>query len=105
MKEFWLTEEELRLLQEVHRLERTRNARAAYKLNAVILLGSGWKLKDVKEALLIDDETLRSYVDKYRTGGVSALLETHYTGRLTRLSTRQMELLEEELARKIYLTT
>ncbi|RDH43168.1 hypothetical protein [Zooshikella ganghwensis] len=67
MKGFWLTEEEL------------------YKINAVILLGSGWKLKQVKEALLIDDETLRSYVEKYRSGGVKKLLETNYQSRLSHL--------------------
>ena len=66
-------------LRSAHRAE--RNRRAAYKINAVILLGTGWTLAEVSEALLLDDETLRSYVEKYRTDGLSTLLQTHYAGR------------------------
>ncbi|WP_038289536.1 hypothetical protein, partial [Zooshikella ganghwensis] len=87
MKGFWLTEEELKALRIAHRAERNRHA--AYKINAVILLGSGWKLNQVKDALLIDDETLRSYVEKYRSGGVKKLLETNYHGRLSHLNKSQ----------------
>ena len=78
MKDFWLTNEELKELRTAHRAERNRNA--AYKINAVILLGTGWKLKQVKDALLIDEETLRSYVEKYKSGGIGKLLETHSAG-------------------------
>lgn len=76
MKDFYLNKEEIAELRTAHRAEQNRNA--SYKINAVILLGTGWKLKDVKEALLLDDETLRSYVKKYRSGGISELLETHF---------------------------
>jgi len=103
MKDFWLTKEELKELRTAHRAERNRSA--AYKINAVILLGSGWKLKQVKDALLIDDETLRSYVEKYRIGGIKALLETNYQGRSCHLSDSQLEKLASELESKIYLTT
>ena len=60
MSKFHLTPVQVQELRLAHRAERNRNA--AYKINAVILLGTGWKLKAVKEALLLDDETLRSYV-------------------------------------------
>jgi len=36
---------------------RSSNASAAYKINAVILLGTGWTLVTVKAALLLDEET------------------------------------------------
>lgn len=39
--------------------------RSAYKINAVILLGSGWTLGEVKDALLIDDETLGKRIMQY----------------------------------------
>lgn len=103
MKDFWLTEKELKALRIAHRAERNRNA--AYKINAVILLGTGWKLKQVKDALLIDDETLRSYVDKYKTGGIKKLIETNYQGRNCHLNESQIEQLKVELDSKIYLTT
>jgi len=64
MKKFRLSQEQVFELRTAHSAERNRNA--AYKINAVILLGTGWKLKDVKQALLLDDETLRSYVEKYQ---------------------------------------
>lgn len=103
MKDFWLTNEELNELRTAHRAERNRNA--AYKINAVILLGTGWKLKQVKDALLIDDETLRSYVEKYRSGGIKKLLETNYQGRDCHLNDSQLDQLISELESKIYLTT
>jgi hypothetical protein len=74
MKEFWLTKEQLQELRAAHRLE--RNKHAAYKINAVI---TRRRLESARgrEALLLDDETLRAYVDKYRAGGVEELIQTH----------------------------
>lgn len=103
MKDFWLTKEELKELRTAHRAERNRNT--AYKINAVILLGTGWKLKQVKDALLIDDETLRSYVEKYKSGGLKKLAETNYQGRNCHLNDTQIDQLRAELESKIYLTT
>ena len=57
-----------------------------YKINAVILLGTDWKLKQVKQALLLDDETLRSYLERYGEGSVKALIHTDYSGRPSGLS-------------------
>jgi transposase len=105
MKDFWLTEDQLNELREAHRAERNRNANAAYKINAVILLGTGWTLKVVKEALLLDDETLRSYIEKYNAGGIEALIKTNYQGRNSYLNKKQQEQLCGELETKIYLTT
>ena len=60
-------------LRSAHRAE--RNRRAAYKINAVILLGTGWTLAEVSEALLLDDETLRSYVEgAFKASYAAALL-------------------------------
>lgn len=103
MKNFWLTADQVRELREAHRAERNRHA--AYKINAVILLGTGWKLKAVREALLLDDETLRSYIEKYRSGGIAELVKTNYQGRACHLSDSQQTKLCEELESKIYLTT
>ncbi len=102
MKKFQLSKEQVTELRIAHNAERNRNA--AYKLNAVILLGTGWKLKDVKKALLIDDETLRGYVDKYKLGGIGHLIETQYLGRKVDLDTKQLKQLHTELDTNIYLT-
>ena len=45
MKGFYLEAAELATLRIAHKSEQYK--RSAYKINAVILLGSGWKLKKV----------------------------------------------------------
>ena len=105
MKGFTLTQEELDILRSAHREAKRTNANAAYKINAVILLGTGWTLKKVKNALLLDDETLRSYVEKYRTGGIESLLATNHKGRDCLLSKKQEAILRSELDENIHLTT
>lgn len=103
MRNFHLNKEQVKELRIAHNAERNRNA--AYKINAVILLGTGWRLKDVKEALLLDDETLRSYVTKYQTGGIETLLQTNYSGKPAHLDEKQLRKLRKELDTNIYLTT
>jgi hypothetical protein len=51
MQDYQLTPQELGERRAAHR--RVRDAREAYRLNAVILLGTGWRVKDVAKALLI----------------------------------------------------
>jgi transposase len=105
MKGFTLSSKELEILRSAHRDAKRTNANAAYKINAVILLGSGWTLKKVKNALLLDDETLRSYVNKYRDGGINSLLATNHKGRESLLSESQEDLLHIELDANIHLTS
>jgi len=103
MKSFHLSSDQIIELRTAHGAERNRNA--AYKINAVLLLGTGWKLKEVKKALLLDDETLRSYVKKYQSGGIVQLVETRYEGKKANLNDKQLSMLREELDNNIYLTT
>lgn len=103
MKNFTLTDAELINLRVAHKAE--RNKKSAYRLNAIILLGSGWQIAQVKEALLLDDETLRNYVRKYQEGGIQELLTTNYSGRQSSLSSDQESLLCSELETTIHLTT
>lgn len=103
MNGFILSADELAVLKRAHKSEHYK--RSAYKINAVILLGSGWTLQQVKEALLIDDETLRNYVKKYQTGGLPELLKADYKGGKPMLSVQQIKTLREELDTNIYLTT
>jgi len=105
MKEFVLSKEQLSELKAAHRKAKRSNAHAAYKINAVILLGTGWTLKQVKQALLLDEETLRSYVKKYRENGIEGLIRTHYLGRFSALIQAQENQLSEELNQTIHLST
>ncbi len=103
MENFWLIENQLKELREVHRIE--RNLNASYKTNAIILLDTGWNLKTVREALLLIEEPLRSYLEKFRSGGVAELVRTNYQGRANHLIFSQQAQLCDELESNIYLTT
>src|SRR5437762_7729418 len=103
MKGFKLSKDELAFLRRAHKSEYYK--RSAYKINALILLGSGWSLQEVKDALLLDDETLRSYVKKYQEGGLPELLKVDYKGSEPQLSVIAVESLCTALNSYIFLTT
>lgn len=105
MKGFHLTDSELSELRIAHRKARATSAPEAYKINAIILLGTGWKIKNVKSALLLDESALRSYVEQYKEGGVDLLISTKHKGGNCRLSDDELKVLSEELDSSIYLTT
>jgi transposase len=104
MKGFDLTPSEIQALRAAHRSAKSKkNVTAAYKINSIILLGTGWSLQEVSEALLLDEDTLSSYVKKYKADGFSGLLEVVYKGGFKKLSSSQIELLCAELDSNVYL--
>lgn len=103
MKGFKLSKDELIMLRQAHKSEHYK--RSAYKINVVILLGSGWTLGEVKEALLLDEETLRGYIKKYQEGGLPALLKVEFKGSEPQLSVAEVGLLCHALNTQIFLTT
>lgn len=103
MKGFKLNKDELADLRRAHKSEYYR--RSADKIKSVVLLGSGWTLEEVKDALLLDEETLRSYVKKYQEGGLSTLLKVEFKGSEPQLSVAEIEQLCEALNTRIFLTT
>ena len=103
MKGFHLKPNELAELHAAHNLE--RNKRYAYRIHAVILLGTGYTLKKVRQVLFIDDETLRGYVETYRTEGIPGLAVDRRGGKASKLTEEQVEALKAELDTHIYLTT
>ena len=105
MKGLMLTEQELIELRAAHKRARRHDASSAYKINAIILLGTGWTFVQVKEALLLDEDTLSQYVNRYQEGGIERLVKTDHKGRQSMLSAEAIELLEKELDSRIYLTT
>jgi len=55
MKGFQLTKSQVKRLKILHKKQRDR--RAEDKIKAIVLLGTGWTLSEVSEALLLDTET------------------------------------------------
>lgn len=70
----------------------------------MILLGTGWRVKDFAEALLIDPDTVRSHCQRFREGGITALLHLNYVGSDAWLDARQLQELDQHLRRTLYLT-
>ena len=103
MKDFKLSQEEIAELRAAHKKEKQK--KKAYRLNAVILLGTGWTIKQVSEALLLDEDTLSTYVKKYKEGGFPNLLKSLYQGSKSFLNQAQTKLLCEELDFNVHLTT
>ena len=103
MKGFELSPEAIQALRASHRSVKVK--KDAYKINAVILLGTGWTLQEVSEALLLDEATLTSYVQKYRQAGFRGLLATFHQGSQKKLNESQIESLCHELDHHIHLST
>ena len=88
MKGFHLNQKDLDALH--FALKQEHNKRYAYRIHAIILLGTGYTLKKVKKVLFIDDETLRSYVENYQIDGIAGLLSDNRNGRACKLSEEQI---------------
>jgi transposase len=102
MIDYRLGQSELAQLRAEHR--RTRDKRAAYRLNVVILLGSGWSAEQVAEALLIEADSARSYFKRYQEGGIEHLVHMAYSGGEAWLDASELALLDAHLQCTLYLT-
>ena len=102
MLDFRLDKQELAELRAAHR--QALNAREAYRINAVILLGNGRTVADVADALLFDPETVRTYFKRYKKGGIQALLRMNYVGSEAWLDAVQLAVLDAHLQENLHLT-
>ncbi|MDO4550065.1 MAG: hypothetical protein Q4C96_02295 [Planctomycetia bacterium] len=71
MENYKLSQEILENLRREHK--RTREKWLADRIKAVFLLGSGWAIGDVTEVLMVDENTVRNYFQKWKSGGIEAL--------------------------------
>jgi transposase len=89
MKDYTLPPEELYRLKAAHR--RIKIKKQADKLKAVYLLGSGWAISDIRQALLLDENTIYRYYDVYKEDGVPGLLRSQYKGSTMLLADPEIE--------------
>lgn len=101
MDKFTLTAQEEIALRIAHRS--AKNKRHAYRIHAVILLGTGWTYEETAAALFLDDETLRNYVKRYKNNGVDALITDHYKGSHAKLTAEELRELDQHLETNTYL--
>src|ERR1700677_301074 len=76
----------------------------ADRIKALYLLGKGWSMNAVSEALLLEGDTLRSYFKRYEEGGICGLLNQGYEGRESYLTKEELRLLELHLQENLYPT-
>jgi transposase len=79
-------------LKALHRPERDK--RICDRIKAMLLLDKGWAYREVSEALLLDEDTIRRYYKTYTEGGIESLSTLHYSGRLAKLEKSQLDDLE-----------
>jgi hypothetical protein len=78
MQDYHRNQQEFADLRAAHFI--ARNVREGYRLNAAILLGSGWSPSEVAAAMLIDDYTVRAHFRRYKQGGIAAVQRMNYVG-------------------------
>jgi hypothetical protein len=69
----------------------TSDKRSADRLKAVYLLGSGWQVSQVAQALMIDRESVRNHHKRYRKGGLLGLLRHDAGGSEAALNSEQCQ--------------
>jgi transposase len=90
--------------QKLAELRPAPNVRETYRISVVILLAQGRTGADVADALLIDPQTVGTYFNRYKKGGVEELLRMNYVGSEALLDTVQMAELDAHLKEYLYLT-
>ena len=95
MADFRLTKQQIDALKVLPKAQRDR--RFAYRVNAIILLGTGWSAAAIAEALLVDTTTIYNWLAIYQQGGTDELLALHYQGTEAKLTEKQLQELSKHL--------
>lgn len=89
----FLTDEERKDLIELAR-DGTAEHRLARRANALVLLDLGWSCEQVGQALLLDDDTIRTWHRLFLEDGVDGLTGFLYGGRSCQLAAEQQDKLK-----------
>lgn len=94
-----LTNDQITSLKIAHK--QARDKRSADRIKAVLALSEGYEYAEIAHLLLLDETTLRRYVEQFKKAGIDGLLECRYTGGVTDLSLVQ----QQELGKYLTLHT
>ena len=72
--------------------------RVARRANALVLLDQGWSCEQVGRALLLDDDTIRTWYRLYESDGIAGLSDFAYQGSACELTPDQQERLKSWVA-------
>lgn len=98
--DYELSLSELAYLKQAHK--RCKQRKKADRIKAVYLLGSGWKISSVKEALLLSEDTIRAYFKCYQSGGLKDLLQNKHLGKASHLTDVEQKVLSNHLEEHTY---
>ena len=100
----FLTDEERKDLTDLAR-DGTVEHRLARRANALVLLDQGWSCEQVGRALLLDDDTIRTWFRLFERDGVDGLAGFHYGGRASQLTAEQQDTLKSWVGETLPRTT
>jgi len=103
MDDFQLTDKQVAALKVLHKAQRDR--RLADRIKSIVLLGTGWSVAEVAQALLVDESTVRRWCEKYQQEGQKGLTTLQYQGADSFLTTSQQKELAKHLDKYTYLTS
>lgn len=82
-----LTEKQVIKLKLAHK--QTKEKRLADRIKAVLMVHFGFTYDQIRQALLLDEVTVRRYLKQFQEKSITGLLEYRYTGGKTRLTASQ----------------
>ena len=97
---FYLTDEEIKLLKAFHK--KVKDRKIADKVKCVVALAQGFSFDDIANILLIDERSARRYFETYNKGGLELLCKMKEATAKTKLTEDEIELLKEELRQNCY---
>lgn len=98
----FLSVEQKKELKRAHKQE--RNRRYADRIKTILLIDLGLSYAQIAEYLLLDDQTIRNYEERYKSTGIDGLLRDNYIGCVAKLTSVQEEQLKEHLRKNTYST-
>ncbi len=100
--EKFLTSQQVLTLKQEHRNCKVK--RYADRMKAILLLNSGYSFQEIGEILLMDDDTVRRYLNIYQEEGVKGLQRDLYVGSQPWLYEEEIEKLMSHLEDHVYLS-
>lgn len=94
--------EKIRELKKLHKS--TKDKRLAYKINALILRYKDYTYREIEDALMLDERTVRRYRDIYQEMGIDGLIIDSYKGGFSKLSEEQQKQLVEDIEGNLFPT-
>ena len=99
----FLTKKQRNELMTELKLERLR--KYADRIRIILLLDEGKTYKNIAKFLFLDEGTIANYRKRYKEGGLDGLIDDNYLGRKSMLTERELNILDGELQKRVFLDT